>query len=956
MLTPANDMFKTKAIVAVVAARPLVALQQHPPEIDLFFARSEELEIDPAIEYVMVEDRTSFYEASRHTLLALQRMASEPFPLVEHLAHVQTQVDAPKDIKNQPKMDLTAVLTNNKHETYGNVNVLHGWPQQLHSVLDASQLAALRRILTKRLAIIQGPPGTGKTYVSVEAIKVILANRKADDPPVIIACQTNHAVDQILRHIAKFEPDFVRLGGRSKDQDVIKKRTLYEVRQQTSEQPPAGCLAGMAKKVMMQMHQQFKDLLQPLSLAKEPLHHRLFEDFNLLSKAQADSLENGAARWVQTSRDNHEGARHPFTVWLGEKLIIVPFKQPAEDFGFEFEEADLAFEQLKELEAENLAKDDEDFESLSGQHIALADNFTCRKVPGTPANTPELLKEQDMWKIPEAQRGAIYRYLQTEAKKHILSAVREKAKAFNEQTFKRRIGFWEQDENVLKRQKVIGMTTTGFSKYRGLISALGPKIVLIEEAAETLEAPVTVTCIPSLQQLILVGDHQQLRPHTQCRAHEDKPFYLNVSLFERMVRNQMEFDTLTKQRRMIPEVRRLLYPIYQNLIKDHPSVTDPEKRPDVPGMGGMNSFFFTHEWPEQRDDQMSCFNPTEAEMIGGFVEYLIYQGMVAADITILTFYNGQQKRILRELRQRDTLLNHRFHVVTVDSYQGEENKVVILSLVRSNDRGDIGFLRNDNRVCVALSRAQCGFYIFGNGALLHKQSKTWKDVIEIIAGKKNKKERPKFEYHRLDDVLPVRCVNHGKKTIIAKPDDWERIVGGCEERCGKRQPCGHACELACHPFSHDVINCNQCLATKKAQVAGPSKSEPPNGSSGSKSPRQQPDMGSELISWNTFAEATARHSAEAKASYSPKKDLTPADTKTGQDHEVDLLGLNLVDEADHNAQQPTLEAATNSTNGTNFSQKPHDGTTVRGKWRDRLMYDGAQGLVKDWSKEDSLLD
>ena len=77
VLTPASDMFKSKAIVATVAARPLAALLQNPPEIDLFIARAEEQEIDPSVEWVMVEERSGFYEAERHTLMALQKIAGE---------------------------------------------------------------------------------------------------------------------------------------------------------------------------------------------------------------------------------------------------------------------------------------------------------------------------------------------------------------------------------------------------------------------------------------------------------------------------------------------------------------------------------------------------------------------------------------------------------------------------------------------------------------------------------------------------------------------------------------------------------------------------------------------------------------------------------------------------------------------------------------------------------------
>lgn len=76
-LSPTRDKFRTKCIVAVVAARPLAGLQQNPPEIDIFFAESGEIEIDPQAEWVMVESRKGFYEGHRHVLKSLQMLANE---------------------------------------------------------------------------------------------------------------------------------------------------------------------------------------------------------------------------------------------------------------------------------------------------------------------------------------------------------------------------------------------------------------------------------------------------------------------------------------------------------------------------------------------------------------------------------------------------------------------------------------------------------------------------------------------------------------------------------------------------------------------------------------------------------------------------------------------------------------------------------------------------------------
>lgn len=811
VLTPAADMFQSKAIVATVAARQLATLNQDQPEIDLFIARAEDLEIDPAMKFVMVEERSAYFEADRHTLLALQKMSEQPFPLAEHLVQVQPTVSAPAYVGKSPTMNMTSVFTNNKNETYEKVDTLNGWPDQPQSDLDQSQIAALRRILTKKLAIVQGPPGTGKTFVSVQALRVMLDNMKDGDPPIIITCQTNHALDQLLRHVATFEEDFVRMGSRSKDRDVIKKRTLYEVRNSESSNALPGSVGPGARKKMKDLEKEIAESLSPLkSHEKALLDHRLLEQFGLLTSKQADSLEAGASQWVQATLNNpNQAARSPLTVWLGRSLETVQRPGESQDFGFEVEEADLEYEQLMEIEAENFAREDEEFDGLSGNIYPIADHFTGRKPQGVNmAKVTSYLKEQDMWKVPENIRGAVYRRLQDEAKKCIRDKLRGKAKAYDTQARLRSIGNWEKDETILRKQKIIGMTTTGFSKYRGLISALQPKVVLVEEAAETLEAPVISTCVPSLQHLILVGDHQQLRPHCNVSAHEGKPYYLNISLFERMVKNHIAYGMLRKQRRMIPEIRRLLNPIYGDKIQDHASVLVPANRPDVPGMGGVNSFFFSHQWSETRDDQMSAVNREEVAMIVGFVEYLVYNGMETEDITILTFYNGQRKQILGSLRRNPTFDDRYFNVVTVDSYQGEENKVVILSLVRSNDNKQIGFLGVDNRVCVALSRAQCGFYLFGNGMLLYERSKTWEKVLGIISGNKSKAERPKKLPNRLGDKLPVCCKKHKNITQISDASDWETIHGGCTLKCMVKLPCGHECPLTCHPFDHNNVHCH----------------------------------------------------------------------------------------------------------------------------------------------------
>lgn len=71
-------------------------------------------------------------------------------------------------------------------------------------------------------------------------------------------------------------------------------------------------------------------------------------------------------------------------------------------------------------------------------------------------------------------------------------------------------------------------------------------------------------------------------------------------------------------------------------------------------------------------------------------------------------------------------------IIVVDNYQGEESDIILLSLVRSNERGDVGFLKTENRICVALSRAKYGLYIMGNMNNLYDSGDLWKEIKETL--------------------------------------------------------------------------------------------------------------------------------------------------------------------------------------------------------------------------------
>ena len=470
-LTPVKEPFKSICHVAVVAARPLAGLQQNPPELDLFFGGADELEIDPHQEWLMVESRNGFFEGHRHVLLGLQKLAEETFPLAEHIVDIQRKVPASKYVQEQPVKNLSTLFASGGQAAQDalNVNILQDWPSNLPSELDDSQTEALRRILTKQIAIVHGPPGTGKTHVSVLAIRSLLQNMAPGDPPLIISAHTNHALDQLLRHISKFEPSFIRLGSFTKDMEIIKPRTLFKVKEACKQNIPQGSLRRPALHQLKVLAEAIIELLKPLAQGDGFFTGELFKKYGVLSEAQHKYLAHGATEWVNSGATG--GASGDVSMWLGDERVEAKQRTLPEDFGIEIEEVDLEFEQLKELEAESKLVDDDDHESLRGKRVIFSDPWTGRRNPGiTQKVVKEELAKTDMWDIPAEYRGSVYQSMREKAIQALLGKVRGLAKEYTIASRDARIGLWEIDHQYLKEVRVVGMTTTGLSKYRGLIN------------------------------------------------------------------------------------------------------------------------------------------------------------------------------------------------------------------------------------------------------------------------------------------------------------------------------------------------------------------------------------------------------------------------------------------------------------------------------------------------------
>ncbi|KAM5347207.1 hypothetical protein ACJ41O_010212 [Fusarium nematophilum] len=803
-LSPRSDSFTEQCYLAVVAARYLLGGlepnpddgegENTPPRIEIFWSNCKDAILDPSVELVMIEAKGGYFETVRHAMVGLQHAALFESKFDKYIIDGNTKDSMASYIKDAPGQS-AHVPTSAR-------------------LFDPSQTEAFQRMTSCEFAIVQGPPGTGKTFTSVVAleshVRTLQAARGKGEPmpPVIVAAQTNHALDQLLGRCEAFDAVICRLGGRTEDES-IEERTLFNLRK-NSKLPRGATKAAASRKAILNKIENTLSACFPCGLIPaEKFHHE-----GLITEEQLESLddEEWESATLASAEKGDATLDNTMFQWLegrierDETYVYRPPSGQTEAPVSEDAEVDLT-----------KRKDEDQKERLHGQYIST-EFYLTGTVPGSMSGDAAwcyqarklLARHSNLYEIKPPQRGMVYRYLRKRLIDMVAQQFPKLVKEYQAICLEHKIGRLDNDVKILRNERIeiVGCTTTGLSKYSGLIAALKPRVLMIEEAAETREANITSALYPSLDQIVLVGDHQQLVPHVDVRELGRDPYNLHVSLFERLVRLKVPYSMLRVQRRMIPDIRKVVNAFYPKL-DDHITVKDPQVRPPVPGMGDKSLWWFHHTWAEaQNANDFSFSNPQEADMMVRFVRYLVQNSVRPSQITILTFYKGQVALLLQKLR-RDQVLSSlnptkEWSVRTVDGFQGEENEIILLSLVRSpcsGGRPRAGFVDNENRAVVATSRAKCGFYIFGNAHNLLQSSpkshETWGKVYDIFV-----------EKHRFDTVLPLTCKKHGNLTEIKDLHAWDTIPGGgCTKRCDEKCPQGHDCLTTCHPEDQARLRC-----------------------------------------------------------------------------------------------------------------------------------------------------
>lgn len=273
-------------------------------------------------------------------------------------------------------------------------------------------------------------------------------------------------------------------------------------------------------------------------------------------------------------------------------------------------------------------------------------------------------------------------------------------------------------EQLLDQAPVLLSTLMGLDS--SLIGGRQFDLCVVDEAGQTTQA---ATWIPIVRanRVVLAGDHLQLPPTILSKQAADSGF--SVSLLEAL----MARDEAHLSRQLVVQYRmnEAIMAFSSVQFYDDTLVADASVKShllaDLPTVSGQDEVLNTAvtfidtagaSYDESlEEDGSSRLNREEANLIVKKVTLLLTQGLTPDDIGIITPYSAQV-RLLRELLGDD------IEIFSVDGFQGREKEAILMSLVRANEDGEIGFLAETRRMNVALTRARRKLLVVGDSATI----------------------------------------------------------------------------------------------------------------------------------------------------------------------------------------------------------------------------------------------
>jgi DNA polymerase III delta prime subunit len=288
-------------------------------------------------------------------------------------------------------------------------------------------------------------------------------------------------------------------------------------------------------------------------------------------------------------------------------------------------------------------------------------------------------------------------------------------------------------DDILEHAQVICATCVGAGDR--LLDSRRFPLVLLDEATQATEPASLIPLTKGARHVVLVGDHHQLPPTVISRRAEQDG--LAKSLFERLIALGAPSTMLTTQYRMHPAIRE--WPserFYDGKLEDGVSANDRTAPVGFmwPNWDAPVAFIPVDGTESSSPDGASKQNMDEAALAIRVVDMLLSGGDISPNqIGVVTPYSGQV-RLLNDLFEsaggrEEHERYHGLEIKTVDGYQGREKEVIVLSSVRANEKGEMGFLTDRRRLNVAITRARRGLILLGHPRTLRNDSnwESWCD-------------------------------------------------------------------------------------------------------------------------------------------------------------------------------------------------------------------------------------
>ncbi|KAK3907894.1 NFX1-type zinc finger-containing protein 1 [Frankliniella fusca] len=754
----------------------------------------------------LLAESQAFFQPFYYVMKIFQSMTEDDVPMQQHIigSEIKEKIGSPSYLMKDAEYIL---------ENQVKVKVLENdWPSAEVLKVNDSQLHAFKKALSSELVLIQGPPGTGKTYLGCKVAKALLENRqvwnKEGNQPMLLMCQTNHALDQFMELLLPVSQKLLRIGCQSKSNVLAPyniREWLRKGRRKAGHSSDAKRQRNELQTIKSNIQSCQTELLRVTSHGI--LNLQTFVDFGVV-KAKCTECFINSANFLMWLEEEQYSKCHFMKGCTSAKMVPIKrrcFQHYPENIllsmlenesgsgcilnktdngnqteknmvkGVVFEYAlDLSDLEMnvrqRKAESPNMnhseCKLHDQIKVLEDRLIFFRNQLAIQSTAGSPT-----VRFDCLWDISPDNRWSLYRYWVKQLEKGLQGHLEALEHSYI--SVSSAVDHLKQLEKLeaMREAELVGMTTSAAARLYPVLRELHCPI---EEAAEVLESHIVATITKHCQHLILIGDHKQLRPRPASYSLS-KTHFTDVSLFERLALNKtVNVNILLTQHRMQPQISALIRPSIYRELQDH-------------------------KCTKNRNHNISTCsykNIEEAKMAAQLARYLLREKYNVDEVCILTAYREQVSEIEENCALYPELSGLR--VLTIDNFQGEECRIVILSLVRNNRENRIGFLQIENRVCVALSRARDGLFMLGNIDMLSRNSKLWASVNRTLSRSGS-----------VGKSFPLCCSQHPKETKwISHPDYFadyidnieklnEILLSRCQEACMKTCVSGHRCNKLC---------------------------------------------------------------------------------------------------------------------------------------------------------------